>query len=83
MPSEKCFPPEGIARLTRQGRGVAADDTRVQLREAEEAIDLVIKRVAITRPAEVARAVRESTDANLIMLTRVVVRMSTCWMETC
>jgi hypothetical protein len=33
---------------------VAADDIRAQLREMEEAIDLVVRRVAITRPAEAA-----------------------------
>jgi exodeoxyribonuclease VII large subunit len=49
---------------------VAVDDILAQLREAEEAIELVVKRVPITRPVEVAKAVRESTDGNLIVVTR-------------
>jgi hypothetical protein len=51
-------------------RSVAADDIRAALREAEEAMELVVQRVSMSDPAEIARAFRDAAVANLIVLTR-------------
>jgi hypothetical protein len=49
---------------------VAVDDVRAQLREAEADLGLEVMRVPITRPAEVARALRQATDAAAVAITR-------------
>jgi hypothetical protein len=58
-----------VAVVTGVG-SVAVDDIRAQLREAEADLVLEVIRVAMTRPAEVARAVVQATGANLVVLTR-------------
>jgi regulator of replication initiation timing len=49
---------------------VAVDDVRAQLKDAEEDVELDIRRVSIVRPAEVMREIRQSVDAHLLLLTR-------------
>jgi exonuclease VII large subunit len=49
---------------------VAVDDIRSQLREAEGEVDLEVVRVSMSRPADVAAALRRATDAHAIVITR-------------
>ena len=49
---------------------MAVDDVRSQLREAESEITLEVVGVAVTRPAEVARALRGAAGASLVVLPR-------------
>ena len=49
---------------------VAIDDIRSQVAGLEEFIDLIVIRIAMTQPTEVAAAIRNSIDANLLVLAR-------------
>jgi hypothetical protein len=62
-------PAPRLAVVTGVG-SVAVDDVRAQLREAEDDLAVEVVRVSMHRPAEVARAIRNTADVHAVALTR-------------
>jgi hypothetical protein len=58
-----------VAVVTGVG-SVVVEDVRAQLGETQQRLELKVVRVSLAQPAEVAKAVREPGDVDLVVLTR-------------